>query len=324
MPSGPYHIKPIETHQQFESDPLKPNQLKHHFVVTQQQIQEAGWCDVRIKVHELADQIATQGLVDLNYTDEMLIEDYEKLKNASIEPHKASLIRFEVYPIRPSHMGRRLRYTLFPWKEYLKGHLDRKVKVCRTLNRLLERKQDLTLENVIRELEIVNIPNMLSPGFWRAIFQTHLSVKEKLVTDPYSEDFGAKFLATHFEGGFYNGGSFIGNHVEDFEKINLTHLLLDKMRSSLVRPGSHVVDRGSVLILSNHTPISLDLLHLRYNEYYFTPLKPLPANFEKDTIAIIRAEDLEEFKKIYVPKKVLRVSTIPTSNANSDDVIVIF
>lgn len=301
MPSGPYHIKPLSVYRQFESDPFKPNQLNHHFIITSRQIGEAGWCDVRIKIHELADQIAAEDMLDFNYTDQLLKEDLEELKHTDINRHKSSLIRLIVFPQPNSHMGRRLRYHFLPWKKYLKGLMDRKISIYRALTRLVEKGRNLTRENLIREFEEY-MPSIASPGLWRSVFQNYIDITNKKVYD-IAPDWGAKLLAVSLEDGLYCHSS---------SEMHDKFAQLGNFLKRSVTLG--IPCQPDIIILSSHRPLDLltAISRAKICEHY-----------RARKILIIQSKDLKEFKKYHMPTKIVRIDTQMTTNANKDDLLLI-
>lgn len=287
----------IPSYKQFEANEiLYPEDykiLKDHFIIKKSDLDKAGWCDVRFKVHDLAVELVEAGYIPPQYTNEILQEDYYALLEEKVERYQYGLIRFSAFSHLPPS-GRRLIMHFMPcaakdkWDFY---------NVYKTINRLLSR--DITREDIVYYLS-KNHHIARHPAFHRAVFRQWCDVKGKNIYDLHP-DWGFRALAVLAEGGNYycdspqmphfkKMASFIGGKIED-----------------------PIETHYDLIMLSDVHPIEKEEAHSLIRQY---------RGLGDKLMVSIKKEDLNEFVIQYKPENVLRLSNDVTRDANKDNHIV--
>jgi hypothetical protein len=74
--------KPIKTYREFETNPLRNDyeKLQSYFMISKRDIKQAGFCEVRLKIHELVTELMKEGWIPIKYPDASLKRDFEHVK----------------------------------------------------------------------------------------------------------------------------------------------------------------------------------------------------------------------------------------------------
>ena len=187
----------IKTHKQFEINPLYPEEqkiLENHFLISREDLDLAGWCDVRFKIHDLAVSLAEEGYVPIEYTDQILQEDYENLVYEDLSKYQTTIIRFSTFYSKPP-AGRRLIMHFMPCSAKEQWDLR---SIYKILNKL---KRDITREDIVYYLSKPNHVTRHS-AFYRAFFRQWFDIGGKNILDLHP-DWGFKALAVMAEHGKY-------------------------------------------------------------------------------------------------------------------------
>lgn len=298
LPDGPYFKNEINTYSQFETNPLDPQHelLKDHFIIKRKDIKNAGWCDVRCKVHNLTSQLFNQGWLDIKYPNDVLAKDYVDLRESSYEKHKSSLIRYSAFDGHA--IGRRLILYFMPtlakenWEIYPIYH---------SLNKLVGGLYDITRERLVYDLSLKH-HTVRFPGFYRSIFNRWYSVAGRDILDLYP-DWGFKALSVLVDGGNYH---YVGNQMVPLAR-------LAKFVDGNVAPykeGNHY----DLAMVSDIHPISLNEIDKRINKY---------SSIADNLMVTVAREDWQTAIDLYKPWRVLRIKNVQGKTANEDNYVFI-
>lgn len=74
--------KTIKTYREFETNPLRDDyeKLKSYFMISKRDIKQAGFCEIRLKIHELVTELMKEGWIPIKYPDASLKRDFEHVK----------------------------------------------------------------------------------------------------------------------------------------------------------------------------------------------------------------------------------------------------
>jgi len=236
-------------------------------------------------IHNLTRALLDQGWIDLKYPDQVLKEDFESLINDQYkERHQSSLIRFRIFS-RRAKQGRRLLYHFTPVARNIAPAWDSPIRIYTAINRLALHNSDITRESIIDKLYPTS---MISPGYYRSIFDQWYDLSGRRVLDLYCKS-GSKALAVMLNGGQYF-------HVrEDFDEP--LRELADYTR--MTRP--QLDDGGiyDIIIISEDKPLARDKAEYRIAQYN---------GRASLLILMINKADLDYFKYIYKPQRILRIN----------------
>jgi hypothetical protein len=291
-----FNDRQITVHRQFETNPLYPEEystLKNHFLIKRSDLDEAGWCDVRFKIHDLAVELVEEGYLPIQYTDSILREDFDNLLNEDLERYQTAVTRFSAFSTIPP-AGRRLIMHFMPCSAENKWEFR---PLYHTINNL---RGDITRENIVYYLSKTDHITR-HPAFYRAFFKQWLDVKNKRVYD-LCPDWGFKALAVIAEDGQYYCNS-----------PNVPYL--NKMAKYL---GGYISGpnqaRYNLIILSDVYPVSLEEAN---------QLIKIHAPLADNLIIVIGKDDRQEFISVYKPQRVIRLNNQVTENANSDNYLML-
>lgn len=95
--------KQIKTYREFEANPLNPDyqQLQSYFLISKKELKEAGFCEVRLKIHELIDSLIKEGWISFKYPDNSLRKDFELLKKDDLNNYAEGTHRIAPYRAKP-------------------------------------------------------------------------------------------------------------------------------------------------------------------------------------------------------------------------------
>ena len=291
----------IQSHKQFETNrvlyPEDYEILKNHFIIKSKDLEKAGWCEVRFKIHDLAVELTEEGYIPIRYTDKLLEEDLELLKNEDLTRYQTSLIRFSAFSSLPPS-GRRLIMHFMPcharnrWDFY---------SIYGTANKLL--RKDITRENIAYYLSKTTQISR-HPAFYRALFNQWFDVTGKRILD-MDPNWGFKALAVLIEGGdYYCTSPYIDNLKEMAEFVN----------GSVYAPDG---DKYDLVIVSDAVPVEIgevDILLSKYREV------------GEYVMLSVRVNTIEEWKGLidkYKPLRALRINNRIINTAKDDNMIMI-
>lgn len=291
----------IPTFKQFETNRLLyPNDyevLKDHFIIKKKDLEQAGWCEVRFKVHDLAVSLVEEGYIPIQYTNKILQEDLENLRTESLERYQSSVIRFSAFSSIPPS-GRRLIMHFMPcyarerWEFY---------PIYNTINKLLHK--DITRENIVyymsRSRQISR-----HPAFYRALFNQWFNIENKRVLD-MNPNWGFKALAVLIEGGEYHCDSpYLDNLIE----------MGDYVGGVVAAPdGGHY----DLVIISDAIPVEIGEVDVLLEKYH---------GVGEYLMMSVRVDSIQDWKDLidkYSPDRVLRINNSIINSARDDNMIMI-
>lgn len=91
--------KQIRTYREFETNPLNPTyeSLQSYFLVSKKDLKEAGFCEVRLKVHELICELVKEGWIPFKYPEQGLRHDFELIRNRDLNKYAEGSHRIAPY-----------------------------------------------------------------------------------------------------------------------------------------------------------------------------------------------------------------------------------
>lgn len=291
----------IPSFKQFETNKLLYPEdyeiLKNHFIIKKKDLEKAGWCEVRFKAHDLAVELVEEGYVPIQYTDTILEEDLETLKNEDLQRYQSGLIRFSAFSSIPPS-GRRLIMHFMPchardcWDFY---------SIYKTINKLLHK--DVTREDIVyylsRERQISR-----HPAFYRALFKQWFDISGKRVLD-MDPNWGFKALAVMIEGGEYHCTSPYLEHLKNMG---------DYIGETVNAPdGGHY----DLVIMSDAIPVEIGEVDVLLTKY---------RDVGEYLMLSVRVNTIEDWKGLiekYKPERVLRVNNRIVNTAKDDNMIMI-
>lgn len=245
-----FNEKKVVTYREFETNPLKSDyeELLPYFLISNKELHQSGFCEARLKVHELIKELTTEGWVDPHYPDFVLKRDFDNIKTSKLSNYWEASHRMTMYKWKGLPPGRIL-LTHFNKIGNLK-HKNRPSLIeswiasslFPIINRLISTGYDITRASIIRCLtaDINNStyiagPRLPSIVIWRAIFEK-FKIKSVVDLDP---NFGEKLIAAAACGAHY-------------QPIEWTNVLQDI--NNFIKPVSTVVD--PIMIINCTTPLS--------------------------------------------------------------------
>lgn len=201
LPRGPFFTDDLITKSQFETNPLYPDEmaiLKNHFIIERKQLDEAGWCTLRLKLHKLTSNLFEEGFVPLHYTKSILENDLADVLSDNLDRYKLSPIRFCMRTKQKIYGRRIISHFELPNKKTLEtwGSMRH---LLSAVTHVSQSKKPLTRENVVRHASGYGFRN---PNFYRSWFTTRLNLKGKTVLD--LKPTGSRALAVMLSGGVYS------------------------------------------------------------------------------------------------------------------------
>ena len=286
----------IPTYKQFETNPLYPERyeiLKNHFIIKAQDLEKAGWAEVRLKVHDIAVDLKDEGWVDIQYPDDILQQDWTDLLNEDLSRYKSGKLRFSAFGGRLA-FGRRLVMHFMPCAAKDQWNFDQ---IYQVVNRLV-RNRDITREGIVYYLARPH-QTIRHPAFYRSIFKQWIDIKDKTVYDLHP-DWGFKALAVLAEGGHY---------VCDSPNITQLQKMGSFVGGEVSKPLKH---RYGVIILSDVHPVNKESARSLIDNFY---------GIADYLMITIKQSDCKELAEQYKPWRILRVNDELIENATKDNYI---
>lgn len=175
---------PIRIYREFETNPLEPNydELQHYFFISSRDIEKAGFCEVRLKVHEIVDELVKKGWQRFRYPHKALMRDFQNLMDIDVSSYWENLRRLTMYSIRNKEYG---KLILSHFNDI--GHIRYKdrptlaeswqyVPLLQTINRLVAHRRDITIHSIVKMLTAIDSstyisgPRLPNVGVWKTIF----------------------------------------------------------------------------------------------------------------------------------------------------------
>lgn len=293
------HTIPI--YKQFETNKhLYPEEyeiLKDHFIIKQSDLEKAGWCDLRFKVHELAADLVHEGYIPVHYTKAILDKDLEDLKSQDTSKYQFSLIRFSAFsPLPPA--GKRIvmhfaeNYARERWEFY---------PIYRSIDKLI--KKDITREDIVYNLSRrAHMPR--HPAFYRALFKQWFDVADKKIYD-LDPNWGFKALAVLIDGGKY---------FCDSPYLSACQGIANYIGGVADGP---IENHYDLIIVSDAMPVEISEIDNLLEKY---------SKLSEYLMISVRTYSIDDWKHLiekYKPKRTLRVSTEMASTAIDDNMIMI-
>jgi len=241
--------------------------MRRFFIVKYEDIIQSGFCEERLKVHELTNQLATEGWIDIKYPESTLRKDFKILKQANLEHYLKFMDRIYQYS-RPygykllAHFNpigdmRSKKYPTFreAWNKRC---------IYKSINRIIEFKRDITRISIMNVLSKYDdghtragykFPNIT---LWRAIFR---KMKVQSIIDLASH-MGEKAIAAAADNIAYT--TYDNSHVDLQTFLNVKN------------------NDPEISVLSTICPLSNDILTQRINE--------MPTNV---ALAVLTSEQLQ-------------------------------
>jgi hypothetical protein len=296
--TGPFFVGPIPTYQQYQTNLFCPEdntELEKYFLIRKKDIAVAGWCDIRLKVHELTAQLATEGWKDITYPYHITQQEVKNLRDEDLSTYQSSLIRYLVSD-RKDFPGRSLIYSLTPYlKDCGIDHLWTMKSLYYHINKLFSKPRNITRIRVIRSLLNRHGTSLAAPGFWRAILSRWLDVRGQGVLD-LDPDL-SKLVAVSLEGGSYD---------------SVNGALLMPLYNILNAPAP--VEDPRVVILSRHIPLDGQEAISRIHNYLHN----------RSGLVLVKKDHLGKVTGFRKPSQILRISTHVGTTANDDNCLLIY
>lgn len=204
------------TYGEFETNPLEDDfeELKSFFMVSRHDISKAGFCEIRLKVHEIINELLTLGWQRFRYPESALLKDFESVKNVSLQLYWEANHRLTMYKPKRREPGTLL---LSHFNDI--GHMKYKdrltlaeswqpVPLFHAINYSLRVGKNITYASLVRVLTAIlpdgfwiagpRLPNVC---IWKAIF-TKLGLKSVIDWEP---NCGEKAIAAAACGINYTG-----------------------------------------------------------------------------------------------------------------------
>lgn len=290
LPKGPFFTEDLELKSQFETNPLYPDQLtilKPHFIIERKMLNEAGWCTLRLKVHEIAAILAEEGLTPLQYTKPILGSDLDKVLSDNLDRYQLSPIRFGVRTNQKIY-GRRIINHFEPLNEVAIKTWANTAALVRAITHIVQSKKPLTMEGIVRR---ASGGGFVNPNFYRSWFRGRLSLAGSRVLDLNPN--GSRALAVMLEGGSYD--------AMDYSKLSDFLLITDINK-----------DKYDIAFLNGVSPVSD--IHQIISAY---------RDVAKTLVVCTKKELMSDMISLYSPKYTLRISIRTPYSAAVDDYIFI-
>lgn len=197
-----------------------------YFLIQYVDFKKAGFCEVRIRIHELITELMEEGWINPQYTREALDNEKRKLlecdrttisrKNGWMNPHRKGV-----------RIGHLILSHFYDWGEYSQGYRismkeawENPLTHYYSINKLIKSKKDITRSNLIQAMEThpgrkICGPLMTSVAFYKDIISRILKLKKPKILD-LSPMWGSKLLATWV----LNGSYYHNNDFEPFVKAS--------------------------------------------------------------------------------------------------------
>lgn len=240
FPKSGWWKREIPTFGEFQSKPFHDTHnalIKPHFKVQWIDIERGGFFDVRIKVHEIVEQIYNEGWVEPQFPKQALFDDLERLKQANVD---ASAISVNFVNAFPTSLVRQPGYTIAanfvngwgdiedPPRHTLKTAWKRKSTLYRAVNEIVRLKKDITRIEVIRSLATFDSkkygPRFVPPILYRGLFEKIFKFNKPAVLD-LEPGYGSVAMALAVNGGnlFYETETkFDAQGMSEFLKVPIS------------------------------------------------------------------------------------------------------
>lgn len=217
-------ISKIPIRSEFNISSLDPNydSLKHLFIVKKSDYRGKNIPSIRMMVHNLINEILARGWKDIKYPEDIVINDYDKLRNYNLNKFFYSgLIRV----LEKKYVGMRLIEHFMPMGDVGINRTYKEAWVDPTTLRvaitdLINKRKSITIRNIMSAITRAKNPKrevrfrILSPNMYRLLFKT-LGVSGKVAD--ITPCYGSKAIACAIE----NIDYYKINHLND----NFTALL---------------------------------------------------------------------------------------------------
>lgn len=302
VPDNPLKPEKPKIFRQFETNPYYQDEyaiLKEHFIIQQRSIQQSGFVNLRIAIHNLAHALYQQGWKDLAYTEEILFKDYKALLESDTSIHRSSRIRFEIF--KTKSVGFRLLYHFTPIDRGAARNWRSMSKLVTAIDRMaMGGVRDITREKIVKALNPISF---ISPNYYRAIFKEWFDTQGMNIIDFYPSS-GSRSLAVGLCGGhyFHNQPIFQEPFSNLAEWCNLPRVNLDDGR------------RYDLAFVSRQKPLDREQAEDRIRKY-------------KDRAALlavmVKKSDRAYFVEHHKPKRVLRIAKGICGTANDDNYLLL-
>jgi hypothetical protein len=182
-----------------------PNEIEfnHLFKISYRQWRDANFYDKRTIIHKLAWYILNTKWNQPHYPHKTLVKDLERLHR--LDPLKSYIVNGQLNTRRKHMAGQYLVACLTNWTESLTEYTG--VGLTRAIKRLLKKHRDVTMANLVIELNRIasldsSINRFIAPNFYRAILR-RFKLSGMVIADPYP-GYGCKLIASVLEGCSYH------------------------------------------------------------------------------------------------------------------------
>lgn len=172
----------IPTHREFETNPLNDDyeELQSYFMVSKRDYNVAGFCEVRLKIHEIVCDLMAEGWRRFKYPIKSLKRDYESLRSESLTSYWEGMHRISPYRA-PRRHGRLLLLHFNDVGDIKDGYRQTlreawyAVPLYRAINRIVDSNHNITRSRIIHTMMAIEGENISGPrlpiiGAWRALF----------------------------------------------------------------------------------------------------------------------------------------------------------
>jgi len=274
--------------------------ISKHFLVRRDELKTAGFCDIRIKLHELALQLANEGWVDLEYPIEFLEEDFKNICEANTNNVFCNRQWITAWPStkQGGSPGRIISSHFMKWGNITFGRPTLAEQwQPRPLYNALQRTylfhHDLTRTNVVRSMMNQYIGfKYVYPVFFRNLFENIFKIDKPKVLD-FNPHVGAVAMATAA-----SKGSYLYRPTRLFKGDVPQKMCGFLQMDAKADDGSQVDLAISGEITPNTAEDALELIK------EFKPRADLTAIY-------VRNDERNRLERRFPPKKVFKVSLMP-------------
>jgi len=293
----------LPVYSEFETHPLdieEQESLRPFFIIQRNDIDRAGFVDIRLAVHDLIARFSSEGWIDLKYPKSILKEDLRRLRQSDsnrffVTPDTMSAYLKYGHP-HLSTEGRALVEHFLKWGKYSTGGRTLEDAWASpsclhgAIQTLLNTKKDITRSNVVRYLGIGggnrhSGPKFINPGFFFSAIKNFFMATRTIYD--HRPGFGSKMLAASLldcHSYVPNGGDF--------------HKMAAYVGCKIGEPQ----DRYDLTILSDIDPLDTEAA---------LPLLDKYLRRSKGVLILVHKDSRGDIVAKYQPRKQIRVQLCP-------------
>jgi hypothetical protein len=284
---------------EFETHPLDEDEnkaLKPFFIIQRNDIERAGFVDIRLAVHGLMFKLIKEGWINLKYPRSFLLKDLQKLRNCDhnrffIKPGVVNAFAKYGHP-HDSIDGRTIVEHFLDWGNASDGYRTLKEAwsspscLYSAIQSLLDTGKDITRSGIVRHLGISGGhrhagPKYINPGLYYSIIKSNFS-KYRTILD-LKPGYGSKLLAASLMDSVY---------ITDRDGYQ-------EMAKFVACRLGEVDQRHDITILSDSEPLSCDEAIPLLDKY-----------LRKSNGVLVMVKDADVAKK-YKPRRIIKAQMCP-------------